>query len=172
MANQQLLLVDDVDDLGRKGEVVSVKPGFSRNYLLPQKKAVVADKHTLRMQARLQEERAKQAAVDRKEAEVLAENINGMKLSIEVKVDPEGHMYGSVSSIDIVRLFEQKGIVLERKNIVLPQPIKELGVFQLNLKLKEGIPAAYELTVDSDVPLPARKVVQEVKEEQPTEEAP
>ena len=68
----QLLLLEDVDDLGRSGDVVSVKPGFARNFLLPQKKAVVADKNTLRMQARLKEEREKRAAVDKKDSEILA----------------------------------------------------------------------------------------------------
>ena len=67
---QSLLLLKDVDGLGRSGEVVSAKPGFVRNFLLPQKHAVIADKHTLKMQARLQEERARHAEVDRKEAEI------------------------------------------------------------------------------------------------------
>src|SRR5574338_163192 len=96
----QLLLIEDVDDLGRSGDVVSVKPGFARNFLLPQKKAVVADKFTLRMQARLKEERAKRAEIDKKEAVVLAERIAPMELSIVVKVDPDGHMYGSVTALD------------------------------------------------------------------------
>src|SRR5579872_4257004 len=108
----QLLLVEDVDDLGRSGEIVKVKPGYARNFLLPRKFAVIADKGTLRMQARLQEERAKRAEVDKKEAEELALTINGKEVSILVKVDPEGHMYGSVSAHDIAHLFEKEGIKL------------------------------------------------------------
>ncbi len=143
----QLLLIDDVDDLGRSGDIVSVRPGYARNFLLPQKKAVIADKFTLRMQAKLKDERAKRAEIDRKEAEDLSKKIDGMVLTIEVKVDPDGHMYGSVSSGDIVRLFENEGIVLERRNIVLLHPIKAIGVHQLNLCLKEGVPAAITLKV-------------------------
>jgi len=143
----QLLLIEDVDDLGRSGDVVSVKPGYARNFLLPQKRAVVADKRTLRMQAKLKEERAKKAAVDKKDAEVLSEKINGMTLVIEVKVDPEGHMYGSVAAMDIVRLFGEQGFQLEKRNVVLPHLIKSLGVYDLNLKLKEGVPAAFVLKV-------------------------
>ena len=153
----QLLLIEDIDDLGRSGEVVSVKPGFARNFLLPQKKAVVADKHTLRLQEKLREERAKRAVVDKKEAEELSEKLNGMTLTIEVKVDPEGHMYGSVSATDIIHLFAKEGVELERKNIVLPHPIKALGVHQLTLKLKEGVPAAVTLQVLSETPLPNQK---------------
>ena len=167
----QLLLIDDVDQLGRSGDVVSVKPGYARNFLLPKKKAVVADKHTLRMQVRLKEERAKRAAVDKVESESLAERINGMTLTIEVKVDPEGHMYGSVAANDIVRLFAEQGIELERRNVVLLQPIKQLGEYPVVLKLKEGVPAQITLKVESDVPLPQRAAPVEKAEAAPQEES-
>jgi large subunit ribosomal protein L9 len=152
----QLLLIEDVDDLGRSGDVVTVKPGYARNFLLPTKKAVVADKYTLRLQARLKEERAKLAEADKKEAEVLAEKISEKVLEITVKVDPEGHMYGSVSAVDIVRLFEEnEGLVLEKRNVLIAQPIKVLGDHTIHLKLKEGVPAKFTLRVNSDIPLPA-----------------
>lgn len=153
----QLLLIEDVDGLGRSGEVVSVKPGYSRNFLLPEKKAVVADKFTLRLQAKLKEERAKRAEIDRGEAEKLAAQIEGKVLSIEVKVDPDGHMYGSVAAADIVRLFEGEGITLERRNVVLVHPIKALGDHPIQLKLKEGVPAQITLRVvcEGYVPPPA-----------------
>ena len=145
----QLLLIEDVEDLGRSGDIVSVKPGYSRNFLLPRKKAVIADKFTLRMQAKLKEERAKRAEVERREAEELSSKIEGMVLSIEVKVDPDGHMYGSVSALDIVHLFEKEGIAIERRNVMLAHPIKALGVHPINLKLKEGVPAHITLKVHS-----------------------
>lgn len=155
----QLLLLDDVDNVGRSGDVVTVRPGFARNFLLPQKKAVVADKFTLRLQARLKEERAKRAEVDKKDALILAERIDTLELSLVVKVDPDGHMYGSVTATDIVKLFEKEGITLDRKNIVLPQVIKEIGMHKVQLKLKEGVPATLSLTILSDKPI--------VKKEQP-----
>src|SRR5689334_17894347 len=99
MANK-LLLMKDVEELGRSGDVVSVKPGYARNYLLPQGFAVLADKKALKMQARLQEERRKKAVEDKKEAEELAQAIDGVTLTTIVKVDHEGHMYGSVSAHD------------------------------------------------------------------------
>jgi large subunit ribosomal protein L9 len=150
MANQ-LLLLEDVDDLGRSGDVVKVKPGYARNYLLPMKKAVIADQRTLRMQAKLQEERAKKAVVDKKDAEELAIRIQGMVLTTVVKVDPEGHMYGSVSALDIIHLFEKEGIALEKRSIILPQAIKEVGVYNLSLRLKEGVMTSFTLKVVSDV---------------------
>lgn len=146
----QLLLIEDVEDVGRSGDVVSVKPGYARNFLLPKKKAVVADKHTLTWQAKLKEERSKRAEVDRKEAEALSESINGMVHTIVVKVDPEGHMYGSVTATDIVKLFADQGIEIQRRNVVLLLPIKETGVYDINLRLKEGVPATFTLKVFSE----------------------
>ncbi len=153
----QLLLIEDVEDLGRSGDIVSVKPGYSRNFLLPQRKAVVADKYTLRLQAKLKEERARRAEIDRNEAEEMAQKIEGMVLSIDVKVDPDGHMYGSVSTLDIVRLFEAEGYTVERRNIVLAHPIKTLGVHPIQLKLKEGVPANITLKVHSGGIIPAQE---------------
>lgn len=165
----QLLLLEDVEDLGRSGDLVTVKPGFARNFLIPQKKAVVADKFTLRLRVRLMEERAKQAAVDKKDAEELASKLVSLEFATEVKVDAEGRMYGSVSAVDIVKLCAQEGIAIERKNIILPHPIKDLGIHTLSLKLKEGVPATLKLNIYGDRVV-KKAVVQE--KEAPVEEFP
>lgn len=146
----QLLLLEDVEDLGRSGDVVTVKPGYARNFLIPQKKAVVADKFTLRLRARLMEERSKQAVVDKKDAEELAEKCATLELSVEVKVDAEGRMYGSVSAVDIVKICAQEGINVEKKNIVLPHPIKDLGIHTIQLRLKEDVKASLALNIYGD----------------------
>lgn len=148
MANSKLLLIQDVDDLGRSGDIVSVRPGFARNFLLPEQLAVIADTRALKMQARLQEERKKKALVDKKEAEELAEKMSGLAVETNVKVDHEGHMYGSVSSADIITLIkEQHSIELERKNLVLKHAIKEVGVFVIPIKLKEGVTSSVSVKI-------------------------
>ncbi|MCC5831889.1 MAG: 50S ribosomal protein L9 [Chlamydiales bacterium] len=144
---QQLLLLEDVDGLGRSGEVVTAKPGFIRNFLLPQKKAVIADKNALKMQARLQEEREKKAAVDRKEAQELSSKLAEVVISTEAKIDPDGKMYGSVTSLDIARLMQAEGHPIERKHVLLSHPIKTLGRHKIELKLNEGVPASFMLEV-------------------------
>ncbi len=144
---QQLLLLEDVESLGRKGEIVSAKPGYVRNFLLPRGLAIIASPHTLRKQEALRKEREKQAIVDRQEAEALAKQIEGIILEIKVKVDPEGHMYGSVSPFDIERLFQEGGHPVERKYIQLNRPIKETGVHKISLKLKEGIAVICQLQI-------------------------
>lgn len=144
---QQLLLLHDVDALGRKGEIVSAKPGYMRNFLLPRGLAIVATPHTLRTQKRLRDERAEQALIDRKEAEALAIQMQGLVLEIRVKVDPDGHMYGSVSAQDITLLLQEKGYVVERRAVQLPRPLKVTGTHTIALKLKEGVPASIQLTL-------------------------
>ncbi len=153
----QLLLLEDVTNLGRKGDLTIAKPGFVRNFLLPQKKAVIADKRTIRMQERLQEERAKQAAQDKKDAEVLADKLKDLTLSMTVKTDSQGHLYGSVAAIDIVKVLAGEGYEIDRKNVVLAKSIKTVGLYEIQLRLKENVPATFKLKVKGD------KVIQEVK---------
>lgn len=171
---QQLLLLEDVDSLGKKGEIVSAKPGFIRNYLLPKGYAVIASPNTLRKQERLRAERAKQAVIDRQESEELAQKIEGMTLETRVKVDPEGHMYGSVSSADVAHLFQGQGFSIEKKYIALSRPIKETGVHKISLKLKEGVPASFNLHILAEgavVTTGIEEVVAPVSTEQEEEKA-
>lgn len=136
----KLLLTEDVEDLGRSGDIVTVRPGYARNFLFPRKLAVQATAHTLRMQAQLQAARKEKASKDRQEAEAIAAQMVGLTVSVEVKVDQEGHMYGSVSAADVLALIEtQHKMVLCKKSIQLKHPIKELGIFELPIKLPEGV---------------------------------
>lgn len=170
---QRLLLLDDVDALGRSGDVVEVKSGYARNFLLPQLKATFATKHSLRMQERLKEERAKQAQVDLKDAEELAKLIEKTPvITLDVKVDPEGHLYGSVSAHDIAdRMKEEHDLHIEKKFVNLLKPIKELGSYEVTLTLKEGVKTQITVNVKSEEFEKANKKRVE-KTEPKTEEAP
>lgn len=144
----KLLLIEDVEDLGRSGDIVGVRPGYARNFLIPQKLAVVADKKALRMQDRLQEARKQKALADKQEAEAIAAALQSVELTRIVKVDHEGHMYGSVSANDIVHLLqEQCSITIEKRSIALKHAIKTLGEHDIHVKLKEGVTATFKLTV-------------------------
>lgn len=147
----QLLLLEDVYGLGRSGDIVSAKPGYARNFLLPQKKAIVAQKHLVKLQERLKEERTKRAVVDKKEAEELAKQLEGKKLTAQSKVDPEGHMYGSVTVADIAKMLkEQLNVELDKRNVQLPKPIKQLGIHLIELRLKEGVLAKVNLEITAE----------------------
>lgn len=144
----KVLLIEDVEDLGRKGEVYQVRPGFAFNYLLPQKFAIIADKASLRRQSLLQEERKQKALQDKQEADTMASQLQGETIETLVKVDHEGHMYGSVSVLDILHLIKLKtGLDLEKRMVQLKHPIKEAGVFPISLRLKEGVEATITLKI-------------------------
>lgn len=144
---QQLLLIEDVEDLGRSGDLVKVKAGFARNYLLPQKKGIIADKNTIRMQDRLQKERQKKAEIELKKAAEVEKKLEAITLKKYVKIDPEGNMYGSVSVQDISDLLKEEGIELSKKSIRITKPIKETGTHPIPLKLQEGVDAKVILKI-------------------------
>lgn len=144
----QILLLEDVENVGHKGEIANVRPGYAFNFLIPKKFALVADRNAIRRQKRLQEERKIKAAEDKKVADEVAARLNGQAFTIEVKVDHDGHMYGSVSSLDVVHLVKaQAGIELDKRSVPLKHPIKQTGVHDLTLRLKEGVEAIIHLKV-------------------------
>lgn len=151
MAQQQLLLLQDVDSLGRQGDVVKVKPGFARNFLLPKGFAVRADRNALRRVETLQAERRERAAVDLKESEAIAARLEGLVVETEVKVDQDGHMYGSVSLADLHQLLlNQHKLELGKRDIQLKHPIKKLGEHTIAVKLKEGVEASFTVRIVSE----------------------
>lgn len=144
----KLLLVQDVEDLGRSGDVVNVREGYARNYILPKRLGVIADNNALRRQEALQEARKQQAVTDKAGADALAKTLEAIVLEAEVKVDPEGHMYGSVSQQDIIKLIQdQKNLTVEKRYIVMKHPIKEVGIHRIEFKLKEGVTAFCTLKI-------------------------
>jgi len=178
---QQLLLLEDVDALGRKGEIVSAKPGYIRNFLLPRSLAIVATPHTLKKQERLRQEREKQAIVDRKDSEELAAKLKDVTLEINAKVDPEGHMYGSISVSNIAELFQLQGLPIEKKNIQLTRPLKTTGEHKISLKLKEDVTVSCLLNIipegnfrkepkEEEIPPPGEPVSEEESEESEADE--
>lgn len=145
----KILMIKDVEK-ARSGDIVSVKPGYSR-YLLAHGFAVRADKRALRMQERLKEERAKKALIDKQESEEVASRIQGITLTKVVKVDHEGHMYGSVTVAEIADLLlEHHQVELDKKSIQLKHAIKSTGVHEIHVKLKEGVNTSFHLKVMSE----------------------
>lgn len=148
MAAVKLLLLKDVEALGRQGQVVSVRPGFARNMLLPRKLAVRADSNALRQVEKLKELRRIQAEKDLKESNEIAARMEGLVVTTTVKVDHEGNMYGSVTSTDLVRMIaEQHKIEIGKRDVQLKQPIKQIGDHKIPVKLKEGVEASFTLSI-------------------------
>ena len=162
----QLLLIKDVEKLGRKGDIVNVKEGYSRNYLLPRGFAVPASKNALRRQEALKEERLKQAVEDKKDAEELSKQLATLEVNAVVKTDPDGNMYGSVTIQGMINLVkEQHGITLEKSFFPQKQTIKKLGIHDVALTLKEGVPAHLKVNVASDDATVVEAAIAQAKEE-------
>ncbi len=145
----KLILRADVDNLGRLGDIVSVKPGFGRNYLVPQGLAMPAT--TGNLKAFELERRKLQAQMDavRAEAQALSEKVMAERLIVRVRVGEAGKLYGSVSTANIVDALAEKGIELDRRKIVLGDPIRGLGEYELEVKLHPDVDTTLTLAVVS-----------------------
>ena len=135
MANVELILLQRVEKLGQMGEVVRVRPGYARNFLLPQKKALRANKANL---AQFEGQRAQLEAQNlrrREEAERLSERMAGLSVVILRQAGESGSLYGSVSARDIADACTAAGMTTSRSQVVLDQPIKTLGVSPVRLVL-------------------------------------
>jgi large subunit ribosomal protein L9 len=135
----EVILREDVQNLGKTGDVVSVKDGYARNFLLPQALAYPATTANKQRIAREADRIAAQRAAERTSAEGEAARIAGVQLSFAVKVGEEDKLYGSVTASDIQRRLEEQGIKLDKRRIDLPQPLHELGEFRVGIKLHPDV---------------------------------
>jgi large subunit ribosomal protein L9 len=135
MAAVEVILLQRVEKLGQMGEVVKVKPGFARNYLLPQRKAIRANKDNL---ARFEQQRAQLEAQNlkrREEAERVAERVHGLSVIIIRQAGESGSLYGSVSSRDVAEACTGAGLTITRQQVALEHPIKSLGLSEVRIVL-------------------------------------
>lgn len=143
----QLILREDVDNLGRAGELVNVKPGYGRNFLLPKGLAVLA---TPKNVANVEHEKrmaAGRAAKARKGAEDVATRIEGAQINIARQVGEEDKLFGSVSGRDIAEALAEQGITIDHRKVHLQEPIKALGMHEVKIKLAAEVQATVKVWV-------------------------
>uniref|UniRef100_UPI0040569678 50S ribosomal protein L9 n=1 Tax=Candidatus Electronema sp. TaxID=2698783 RepID=UPI0040569678 len=141
----EIILKKTIDTLGREGEVVNVKPGYARNFLIPQNFATMVSKASL---ARLQKEQAaiaKRLEEERKAAEALAAQLVNMTVVLGRKTGSEGRLFGSVTSADITDQLAQMGVQIDRKAVMLKEPIKSVSESRVTVKV--GYQMTSEITV-------------------------
>ncbi|MCF8028693.1 MAG: 50S ribosomal protein L9 [Desulfobacteraceae bacterium] len=142
----KVILKETIESLGIIGSEADVKAGYARNYLIPQGKAVQATKENRK---KMDQERAKielQLAKERKLAEEMAARLEGITVQIPAKVADEDRLYGSVAVRDIAEALEQKGIEVEKRSILLADPIKTLGTYQVPVRVYRDVEP--EITVE------------------------
>jgi large subunit ribosomal protein L9 len=143
----QIILTQDVDNLGKAGELVSVRPGYGRNYLVPRGLAVSA---TVTNKTRLEHEKAlieKRVAKERATATEIAGRINLMTLQFERMVGEDEKLFGSVTNRDIADQLKRAGVDIDHRTIHLDQPIKALGKYEVPVKLSAGVVATLKFWV-------------------------
>lgn len=135
----QIILKEDVHGLGYKDDVVEVKAGFGRNYLIPQGKAVIASPSALKVLAENQRQRAHKLAKIKADAEAAAAALEGVTLTIGAKTSSTGTIYGSVNSIQIAEALEKLGHTVDRRKIVINGAVKEVGKFSATINFHKEV---------------------------------
>lgn len=146
----EVILREDVDHLGSMGDVVRVKPGYARNYLLPRGVAVAANRKNvaeIEHQKRLVEAKRE---VERKSALGLADKVEGLVVEISARAGEEEKLYGSVTNIDIEKLLRAQGVSVDRRRIDLQDPIKRLGTYRITVGIAHDVKATITLKVTPD----------------------
>lgn len=146
----KIILKENVPNLGYKDDVVEVKDGYGRNYLIPQGIAIIASAAALKRLAEDQKQRAHKIAKMRAEAEAAAAALEGVKLTIGAKTSATGTVFGSVNTIQIADALEKAGHNVDRKLIVLKEPVKEIGVYKATIKFLKDVVAEIEFEVVSE----------------------
>jgi len=143
----QVILREDMENLGKSGEVVTVKPGYGRNYLLPKGFAVSATEADVKRVAHEKRVIAARNAKLAKDAQAEADRLNQVSVSIAVAVGEEDRLFGSVTARDIADAYKEKNVAVDPKKMVLTDPIKSLGLAEVPVKLSHGVTATLKVWV-------------------------
>ena len=147
----KVILTKDVEKIGSFGEVINVKDGYAKNFLIPSGIAIMATQGNLKQIDLVKKSRIKVEARSVKEANEIAEQLNGLKLIFKVKSSPEGKMYGSITNKDIAdKILSFKKIEVDRKKIDIEDSIKEIGNYDIVIKLYKDIKSTIVVSVESD----------------------
>ncbi|MBI4690027.1 MAG: 50S ribosomal protein L9 [Nitrospirae bacterium] len=143
----KLILKEDVKNLGKMGDIVNVADGYAKNFLVPKKlalEAITENIKALEHQKKVIQEKAKKIKNASKD---LAERITAMSLSLKAKAGEEEKLFGSITSMDIAEALKSEGIEIDRKKILLDEPIKRLGSYTVSIKIHSEITAQLNITV-------------------------
>ena len=146
----KVILKEDVQNLGQQGDVVEVKPGYARNYLMPQKLAILFTKQQKKSieQAQIVEKRKLEREKDQLES--VLKQVEDLNLSLKMQSEEDDKLFGSVTKLDIVKLLEENGTTIDKKYIDLSSPIKTLGEHKVNIVFTKEMSASFTLVVEKE----------------------
>jgi large subunit ribosomal protein L9 len=146
----EVILKEDISNLGLRGDVVKVADGYGRNYLLPKKLALQATAANKAVIEQMKASAVRKSANEKSEAEALVAQLNNVALTFERKVGENDHLFGSVTSADIAQQLEAKGFTIDRRKVHLDEPLKQLGEFHVPVKLHREVTAHVAVTVKAE----------------------
>jgi large subunit ribosomal protein L9 len=146
----QIILQEDVEKLGTRGEVVAVKEGYARNYLLPRKLALEASPGNLKRLEKIRTTLAKRTATERDQAQKQAELLKDVSVSFSRKAGENDQLFGSVTAADIAEALAAQGFEVDKRRIELAEPIKVVGQYEVTAKLVHGVSANFKVTVSRE----------------------
>jgi large subunit ribosomal protein L9 len=146
----EVILKEDVEKLGHRGEIVKVAEGYGRNFLLPRKLAIEASRANKAVIEQMKAAAVRKSAKEKTGAEALAQQLNDVQLTFERKVGEKDHLFGSVTSADVASALESKGFNVDRRKIHLDDPLKSLGEFHVPIKLHREVTAHVKVTVNRE----------------------
>jgi large subunit ribosomal protein L9 len=146
----QIILQEDIDKLGHRGEVVTVKPGYARNYLLPRKLAIEATTGNMKALERIRGALAKKTATELEAAQKQAALLNGVSLAFKRKTGENDQMFGSVTSADIAEGLTAQGFKIDKRQVQLADPLKALGEYNVTIKVFRDVTAEVKVHVDKE----------------------
>ena len=146
----KVILKEDVQNLGQQGDVVEVKSGYARNYLMPQKLAILFTKQQKKSieEAQIVEKRKLEREKDQLES--VLKKVEDLNLSLKMQSEEDNKLFGSVTKLDIVKLLEENGITIDKKYVDLSSPIKTLGEHKVNIMFTKEMSASFTLTVEKE----------------------
>lgn len=142
----EIILKQDVDNLGHKNDIVNVRPGYANNFLIPQGKATLATASAKKVLAENVKQQAHKEAKLREDATAIADKLAALALTLSVKTSEEGKVYGSITSSQLAEQVEKAGIAIDKKNIIL-DTVKELGSYTASVKIYKDIKGTIAFTV-------------------------
>jgi large subunit ribosomal protein L9 len=146
----EVILKEDVNNLGHRGDVVKVADGYGRNFLLPQKLAMEATAANKAVIEQMKQSSIRRTAREKSDAESLVAQLDQVALTFERKVGENEHLFGSVTSGEIAQQLEQRGFTIDRRKIQLDEPLRQLGEFHVPIKLHREVTAHIKVTVQAE----------------------
>ena len=161
----EVILKEDVINLGSRGDVVKVAEGYGRNYLLPRKLAIQATESNKAVIDQMKASAARRSATEKAQAEELVAKLEPVSLSFTRKAGEQGHLFGSVTSSDVAAELAAQGFEIDRRRIVLHEPLKSLGEFKVAIKLHREVTAQVKVTVQAEATEEAEAAVEPAAED-------